>query len=366
MRSIGSNNSRHNETIGENNAAPPLVVSCVMLASVLIVSTNCMVMCIVAMRKWLLKKIYYVFVLGLSICDMVVGLTLPMGTLAYAFPEIFASFYVCSLSYIVILIAEGASLLHALLICVERFSVLSNRKLFHRMFAIRHKYACLIVPWLMSSVYFGVCSFVWLDRDLSSQCSFVSAYGDHFIDMTRATFSMYFILFVLIVSVYAVTLTYLHRYRSYRYNLNTKYIVRNNREFSGSSRPVTSTSPEIDRITISLRLLCSNNIERSASPLHKYLQESRSSRAGEPTARREIRALVTVGCLIVLLTVFMLPLLVILFLEASFPFRFPREPRNYVVFLGALNSLANPVMYFLRIKELRPKCCTNRHVCAAV
>jgi hypothetical protein len=72
------------------------------------------------------------------------------------------------------------------------------------------------------------------------------------------------------------------------------------------------------------------------------------------TSKFEKRATVTVGLIVLILSVCLIPLLVTLGLEAWVPeFMVTRSLRNYMAYLAVLNSFFNPLLYCFRVKEFR-------------
>lgn len=365
----------NNTTIASygNNAAFQRYIQQVFLitmvaSAVLIMVTNLSVFYAVLVKRALRKNMHYRLILSLSISDFLVGFAI----FCVAFTDVY--YYSCISMLSLVLVAESATMLQILLICLERIAILISSPL-------RHISLYIVLIWIIS-IAFGISPVLLWSRGPEAYiaCAPQYIYGKNF--WKQVTYmSVYFIIvYMLIVLAFVyLTLALLNARRRRMFlvdaattssrtahtNTKTTAIPGNSSlSFDGDKKESATDAnqnavPVVETDEANLALT-ENKVSPNCTRKGESGEGSSASSQAVPTSvrireRQHVKAMTNVAAIITMLTVCSLPYFLTILIDAHVVggLTINTEARSAFMFVWLLNSAVNPVIYIIRIKEYR-------------
>lgn len=376
---MNTTNQTDLQTNGVVVVSPVLLVILIILA-VAIVITNIISLIVMAFSRKLRGNNHHVLVLFLGFSDIMVGVSLVTILFAVMYESDLDTKEGCTFAFSFLLSSMAASFLQMFLLCIERFIAIKFPYYLERTFGGKKKYFYLAMLWILSTIFITI-FVVAFSKPEVKECGIRGIFDEHYQRQILIIITgFFFIIYLTTVILYLYTICIIRQVTRRIYNsTNDK---KTNSSDTQSKNPY-SEEQNVSRNIMSgilrgsqggsdanqnsraLNALQTDNSNTSQRESNSQMTRGECQRATESRKKRVLRgqsnyrfklekkATVTVGCILSVLTLCVLPVTVVEALGQLNVFVVSGNLRTIVGCILALNSLFNPLLFSVRIEEFR-------------
>ena len=394
-----SNVTMHNKTISSNfsmasfEIAPPALIMSLKLVTAWIIITNGLVLLCLIFNRRALKNFVNLQILSMSLTDVLLGISFIPVIMTFQDIRSFSTFWSCFSVICAYTVAQHATIHHALAICVYRLIKIKGLTLSSETNPkqiLKKLCAQILMPWAECILYVGSVFMIFGKHNKSIRfCSLNELFEDSYIEFMSVCLLNTVVPHIAMDVIYVYILVFLKRRWARISTMRTGEVLETSTKTpapvtSSASADDTAETKLSDRHRTIFQAQPGRSVDRSLLPTlyrnpsttkDKYetdrntlninhgtgtkikriapRQTELSKAQAEAKVKDEKSVIITIGLFLLVLNVFMTPVSMIAIIELFATSPLSRQVKFSMVIFPLINSIANPIIYMLRIKPLR-------------